>query len=404
MQIISDFHIHSKYSRATSINLSIENLEKYARIKGLNLLGTGDFQHPLWFNELNKLNEENGILKTKTNFSFLWQTEISLMYRQDNKGRRVHHIILAPNKDVVKQIIEVLGKKGRLDYDGRPIFNFTSIELVEMMNSISRDIEIIPAHAWTPWFSIFGSMSGFNSLKECFNEKVKYIHAIETGMSSDPAMNWRLSFLDNITLISNSDSHSFWPWRLGRECNVFELKELNYKNIINAIRTKQGLKETIEVDPNYGKYHYDGHRMCRFSCSPAEAKKLDNICPVCKNHLTIGVLNRVEELADRPSGFKPKNAVPFKSLIPLHDILAKMLNSNIESKKTWEEYNKLINAFNDEFNVLLNVSLNELKKIVSDKIAEAVIKNREGKIKVKPGFDGQYGEVILKTEKQSTLF
>ena len=406
MNIMADLHIHSKYAQATSKDITIENLEKWAKVKGLNLLGTGDFQHPLWFKELNELKEdENGILWTKNNFPFIWQTEISLIYTQDSKGRRIHHIVLSPNKEVAKQIIDALSKKGRLDYDGRPIFGFTSIELVDMMISISSEIEIIPAHAWTPWFSIFGSMSGFNSVEECFKERTKYIHAIETGMSSDPAMNWRLSKLDNFTLISNSDSHSHWPWRLGRECNVFDINELSYKNIINAIRTRQGLKETIEVDPNYGKYHYDGHRLCKFSCSPEETKKLNNICPVCKKKLTIGVLNRVDELADREENFKLKNAVPFRSVIPLQEILSTVLQSTLTSKKTWQEYDKLINAFKDEFNVLLSVPLNELKKITTDNIAAAIIKNREGKIKIKPGFDGQYGEAIFEAEKkQSTLF
>lgn len=404
MEIIADLHIHSRYSRATSKDITIENLEKWARIKGIHLLGTGDFQHPLWFKELNELKEdENGILWTKNNFPFMWQTELSLIYTQDGKGRRVHHIILAPNKDIVKQIIDTLSKKGRLDYDGRPIFGFTSIEFVDMMMSISKDIEIIPCHAWTPWFSIFGSMSGFNSVEECFKEKTKYIHAIETGMSSDPLMNWRLSRLDNFTLVSNSDSHSFWPWRLGRECNVFDIKELSYKNIINAIRTKEGLKETIEVDPNYGKYHYDGHRLCKFSSSPEETKKLNSICPICKKHLTIGVLNRVEELADRKKGFVPENAVPFKSLIPLHEILSSIMQSAIATKKVWQEYNKLIDSFKNEFNILLNVPLIELKKATTDKIASAIMKNREGNLKVKPGFDGQYGEPYFEAEKQATL-
>ena len=413
MNIIADFHIHSKYSRATSKDLTLENLEKYARIKGIDLLGTGDFTHPLWFKELkqNLLEDSSGILKSKTDFKFFLQTEISLIYTQDNKGRRIHYLILAPSLDVVRQINEFLAKKGRLDYDGRPIFGFTSIELVEEMNKISQDIEIIPAHAWTPWFSIFGSMSGFDSLEECFKEKTKYIHAIETGMSSDPAMNWRLSKLDNITLVSNSDCHSFWPWRIGREVNVFDFKDLTYKNIINAIRTKKGFVETIEVDPAYGKYHFDGHRNCNVVMPPKEARKLNNICPKCNSLLTIGVAHRIEDLADRPEGFTPKNIIPFKTLIPLSEILSKVLNYAMFTKKVWIEYNKLIEAFKSEFNILLNAKFEDLKKVTSEKIAENIIKNREGKLKVKEGYDGVYGELILnnkdyakKSQKSLTEF
>ncbi|MBI2671003.1 DNA helicase UvrD, partial [Candidatus Woesearchaeota archaeon] len=323
MKIITDFQIHSRFARATSKDITIENLEKWARIKGLNLLGTGDFQHPKWFDEINENLEEdsNGILWSKTKFPFFWQTEISLMYTQDGKGRRIHHLILAPNKDIAGQIIEALGRKGRLDYDGRPIFGFSSIELVDMMMSISKEIEIIPAHVWTPYFGLFGSITGFDSVEECFKEKSKYIHAIETGMSSTPDMNWMISSLDKYALVSNSDMHSHWPWRLGREANIFDIK-LSYKNIINAIRTRKGFIETIETDPNYGKYHYDGHRNCNFSCSPEESRKLKNICPVCNKPLTIGVLNRVEQLADREYGFMPKDAVLFKKIIPLSELIA----------------------------------------------------------------------------------
>src|SRR3989338_2357073 len=304
MKIIADLHIHSRFSRATSKELNIKNLEKYAKIKGLNLLGTGDFTHPEWLKELkNELTEdETGILKTKTGFNFILQGEISLIYTQDGKGRRIHNVLLAKNLDVVEQINEALLKRGRLDYDGRPIFNLSCIEFTEMMKSIDKDIEIIPAHIWTPWFSLFGSMSGFDSVEECFKDQAKFIHALETGLSSDPAMNWRLSQLDNYTLISNSDSHSFWPWRIGRECNIFDIK-LAYDAFIKSLKTKEGFIETIEVDPSYGKYHFDGHRLCKVCMSPKDAIKNKNICPKCGRKLTIGVLHRVEELADREEGF-----------------------------------------------------------------------------------------------------
>lgn len=859
MEIIADLQIHSKYARATSKEISIENLEKYAKIKGIDLLGTGDFQHPLWNKELkSKLKEdENGILWTKNKFPFIWQTEISLMYSQDGKGRRVHHLIFSPNIEVADQIIEVLGKKGRLDYDGRPIFGFTSVELVEIMKNISNYIEIIPAHAWTPWFSLFGSKSGFNSLKECFQDQVKHIYAIETGLSSDPAMNWRLKQLDNITLVSNSDAHcvhpdtlitledgyilpiskirdelvvahvdfkdmsykngikvqyskipsppyikkikysggeievssrhrfytiekdrviekhasqlkegdllirsarifhkdkgsirlikptfnvyfslkgdslnfiksrrnkfgltqkqiadligiyidhywkiekglikinkkilkkisvilkfnyntfikdnaisiypniafpdksstklfellgyfigdgcftkinrgqcllltdknkqtleyyrrmvknlfscdsrlfkrssqnsyglvipslvarffslnfpevllkskkrtiprklyctpleeisgflrgffdaegsldhhgvkacsanklllyqidsllkkfdifssiylnllekekkkyrhniilygenlrkfnekinfnhpikneklkkyidnlkikrkskikrigdfvisqvksirdvrsdvdylydisvpgyenyianqlivhnSFWPWRLGREATVFDFNKLTYGNIIKAIRTKSGLKETIEVDPNYGKYHVDGHRLCNITLAPKETKKLNNICPKCNKPLTLGVLHRVEELADRPEDYKPTKFIPFKSLIPLSELIAAIYDiKQLYSKKIWEVYNRLINNFGSEYNILLKVSLEDLKRVVDGELANYIIRNREGKLKIEAGYDGVYGKLILdkrekKQKQQKTL-
>jgi uncharacterized protein (TIGR00375 family) len=395
MKIISDLHIHSRFSRATSKTLDIVNLEKYAKLKGLNLLGTGDFTHPEWFKELkSKLTEDDsGILKTKSGFNFLLQTEISLIYSQDGKGRRVHNIVLAKNFDVVEQINAELRKKGRLDYDGRPIFGISCPEFVELMKNIDNDIEVIPAHIWTPWFSMFGSNSGFDSIKDCFKEKTDEIHAVETGLSSDPAMNWRLSQLDNFTIVSFSDLHSYWPWRIGREATIFNCK-FDYDEIISSLKNKN-INMTIEVDPNYGKYHLDGHRACNVCLEPKESLKNKNICPKCKRPLTVGVLQRVEELADRDEGFKPKDAVPFKSLIPLSEILSVLLGSSVASKKTWQEYTSLVNNFNSEFDVLLEVKKEDLVKASNEKIADAIIKAREGKIKIKPGYDGVYGEPIF---------
>jgi uncharacterized protein (TIGR00375 family) len=393
MKVISDLHIHSRFSRATSVKLDLLNLEKWARIKGVNLLGTGDFTHPKWIEEIkNNLTEDDGILKSKTGFNFIFQTEISNIFTQDGKGRRVHNIILAPSFEVVEQINEALGKKGRLDYDGRPIFGFSCVELVDMMINISKDIEIIPAHAWTPWFSIFGSNSGFNSIEECFLDRAKYIHAFETGMSSDPAMNWRISKLDKYTIVSFSDLHSFWPWRLGREATIFDIN-LNYKNLINAIRTNN-LIETIEVDPGYGKYHYDGHRSCNISLSPDESLKNKDVCPKCGKKLTIGVAHRIEELADRNVNYEPKNAISFKKIIPLSELLSVYYNQDINTKLIWNVYNKIVEKYS-EFDVLLNLDYNKLREIMDDKLANIVLQNREGKIKVKPGYDGVYGEPIL---------
>ncbi|MBI3036971.1 DNA helicase UvrD [Candidatus Woesearchaeota archaeon] len=399
MRIIFDGHIHSSYSRACSKDLSLENLEKYARIKGVGLLGTGDFTHPKWLQEIKaKLKEdENGVLYSSSGFPFVWQTELSLAYTQGGKGRRIHYIILAPSSAVVAQITEFLLKKGRVDYDGRPIFGMNSIELLDELLRISNDIELIPAHAWTSWFGIFGSESGFDSLKECFGDKVNKIHAIETGMSSDPAMNWRIPLLDNITLTSNSDCHSYWPWRMGREANVFEFKELTYKNVLAAIRERKGFVETIETPPSYGKYHFDGHRLCNVVMNPEESAEHKNVCPKCGKKLTIGVLNRVNELAapDRLEGYVRKDAVPFKSLIPLSEIIAELNGFPVASRKTWQVYNALIERFGNEFNVLLEATEDELKKVVDEKLAAAIMKNREGRITVEPGYDGVYGKPVL---------
>jgi uncharacterized protein (TIGR00375 family) len=400
MEIVSDFHLHSRFSRATSKEITIKNLVKYAKIKGLNLLGTGDFTHPLWLKELKRCLKEDGsgILKTEDGFPFILQTEIANIYTQGGKGRRVHNIILAPNFEVVEQINSELAKRGRLDYDGRPIFGFSCIELVEMMVGISRDIEVIPAHVWTPWFSIFGSKSGFDSVEECFEDKSKFIHALETGLSSDPAMNWRLSGLDKYSLVSNSDSHSFWPWRIGREANVFEMERVEYSEFIKIIRGEYPKKflYTIEVDPSYGKYHFDGHRDCGVCLKPGDSIKMNSVCPVCRKPLTIGVLHRIEELADRPGGFRPDGAIPYKPLIPLSEIISSVMGiSQLYSKNIWDVYNKLIKAFGSELRILLKTPRSELGKIVNDGIADAIIGVREGKIKIRPGFDGVYGKAIF---------
>ncbi len=819
--IIADLHIHGKYSRATSKSLDIPNLDKWGKIKGIDVLGTGDFTHPLWINHLKEhlTEDDSGVLTTAKGMKFILQSEISLIYTQGLKGRRIHHILLAPSFDIVSQITEALSKKGRLDYDGRPIFGFSSIELVEMMREISPDIEIIPAHClvpdsfiqtlegtkkikditkkdlvlthngryrnveklyqrnysgdiiqlipscikfgtyftpehpiysiksykkcknvphtickptcaylkrgckqkefenykiewnqvkdlekgdiilyprynkikdrkviylsdfvkncfkdgeyikprkekifvknlpvknkikidnnfcrligyylaegycvkdricftfsgnetdyildvkrlitkifgefvnvqiirernskgisviiyskilkeffelfysgkpfnasnkylpswfidlpsdklkelligwwrgdvgttssinlvnqfkmifiklgiipsidivsansinlrrkskanlingrkinanhdsfqfnylsffpgsyklnkfpefkrfvsklnrrkgwvnkdyiylpiskinkkrytglvynlevkddnsyttenlavhncWTPWFGILGSKSGFNSLENCFKDQIKHIHAIETGLSSDPEMNWRVSSLDKFNLVSFSDSHSFWPWRLGREATLFDCS-LDYKSILKGIRTGEGLKGTIEVDPSYGKYHFDGHRNCGISFSPEESEKHNNICPVCKKPLTIGVLNRVEKLADREEGYKPENAKIFKRLIPLSELISGFMGiKQAYSKTVFSKYMDLVDKFKSEYNILLNEPRENLLEVLDEKLVELIMRNRIGKIKVKPGFDGVYGEPILDVSPQKSL-
>ena len=394
MKLYADLHIHSRFSRATSKNLTIPNLEKYARIKGLNVLGTGDFTHPKWFAELkeNLSDDGSGFYKTKSGFKFVLQSEICQMYRHEDKGRRVHNIILAPSFEIVEQINEFFAPRGKLASDGRPIFSGLScVELCENLFEISDKIEIIPAHIWTPWFSVLGSKSGFDSIKECFGKYTDKIHALETGLSSDPGMNWRLSQLDQFALVSNSDSHSYWPWRIGRECNAFDI-EPNYNAMQEALKTRKGFDFTIEVDPSYGKYHFDGHRKCDVCMDPADTIKEKGKCPKCGKPVTVGVLNRVEELADRKDGFKPESAVPFKTLLPLSEIIALSLGvKSVSSTRVNSIYEKLIENFGNEFKVMLETSEKDLEKLVGQKLSNLIIKNRESKIKVKPGYDGEYG-------------
>ena len=400
--LFSDFHIHSRFSRACSTNITIENLVKWAKIKGLHLLGTGDFTHPLWLKEIKeKLIDKGKGFYYYQDFPFILTGEISLIYTQGH-GRRIHLVILVPSLEIADKINSYLDTKGRRDYDGRPIFKIPGDEFVKEMKNISEDIEIIPAHAWTPWFGIFGSMSGFDSLKECFKEQFENIFAIETGMSSDPEMNWRIKELEDKAIVSFSDAHSFWPFRLGREATLFE-KTDSYSEIIKQIRNKTFFG-TIETDPAYGKYHWDGHRDCNFSCSPEESNKLKGICPICKKPLVIGVDNRVEQLASYEKGFKIKNAKPFYKLLPLHELISLALGSPLESKKVWAEYNSILEKFGNEFNILLNASKEELLgKEINEKIIDLILKNREEKIKVQPGYDGEYG-IALMGEQQGKLF
>lgn len=403
MDIISDLQIHSRFARATSKDITLDKLEEYARIKGVNLLGTGDFQHPKWNKEIKeKLKEDDkGILWSATGFPFIWQTEVSLMFSKGGKRRAIHLLIFAPNTEIADKIISYLGSKGRLDYDGRPIFGITGELLVKELKEIDERIEIIPAHCMTPWFGLYGSDSGFDSLEECFGEQAKNIHAIESGMSADPAMLWR--FKENVNIVSFSDAHSFWPWRIGRECTIFEFDELSYDNIMKAIRTGQGLKGTIETPPEYGKYHYDGHRNCNFSCSPEETEKLNGICPNCRKKLTIGVDYRVEQIAKEEKGYIPTNSRPYYKLIPLHELIAFAHKTTMASKKAWTIYNELISKFRNEFNILLNVKKEDLiREKMNETLIELIMLGREGKLKVKPGYDGVYGEVVL-APKQAIL-
>ncbi len=397
--MFADLHLHSRFSRACSKNITIPELAKWAKVKGLNLIGTSDFTHPIWLSEIKDLLVEKDGFYYYQDFPFILSGEISLMYTQE-RGRRIHLLLLVPSLEVVDKINAYLDTKGRRDYDGRPIFKIPGDEFVREMMKISTDIEVIPAHIWTPWFGIFGSKSGFDSLKECFKDEIDNIHAIETGMSSDPPMNWRIKELENKAIVSFSDSHSFWPWRLGREATIFN-KVDSYKEVIKQIRENSFIA-TIETDPGYGIYHYDGHRNCDFSCSPEKTKELGGICPVCNQKLTVGVDYRVQELAQNEIGFKPKNAKPFHKLLPLHELISLNLGFGMQTSKVWTVYNNLIKEFENEFNILLDVSREELiKKEVDAKLIGLILKNRVGKIKVIPGYDGVYGKATL--EEQTTF-
>lgn len=446
MKFIADFHLHSKYSRATSKDMDLENLAKWARIKGIKVLGTGDFTHPEWFKNLKEKLEpaEAGLFKLKNNLhmmkstpaiktSFQWRgnsrdapvlergsvddevrfiltSEISCIYSKAGKVKKIHIIVFSPSFEICEKINTHLGWIGNLKADGRPILGVDAKELTKIILNISKDCFIVCAHVWTPWFSIFGSRSGFDSLGECFEEYSKYIYALETGLSSDPAMNWRLSILDKFALISNSDSHS--PSHIGREADVFDA-EVSYPAIIEAIKTKNPQKflYTIEFFPEEGKYHYDGHRICGVRTSPKESKKYNNICPVCGKPLTIGVLNRVEELADRPEGFKPEGVIPFKSLVPLEEIIADALGQSTGTKSVVKEYKSLIEKFGSEFGILLDVSPQDLKLATLPEITEGIIRVREGRVNIDPGYDGVYGKIRIFSKgeqkgitKQKTLF
>jgi uncharacterized protein (TIGR00375 family) len=424
MQYICDFHIHSKYSRATSKDTDIENLNKWARIKGVNVLATGDFTHPLWLKELKEVLEpaENGLYKFKIQKSkikngngfafngnhnhqpevrFILNTEISSIYSKNGKTRKIHNLVFAPSFEVVEKINTHLGWIGNLKSDGRPILGLDAKELAKIVFNISPECMIIPAHAWTPWFSIFGSFSGFNSIEECFEEYTKNIFAIETGLSSDPEMNWRLSKLDKITLISNSDAHS--PAKIGREVNILEGEEISYNLIKEAIKSgayadnssKLRIIKTIEFFPEEGKYHWDGHRNCDLCLNPEESLKYNNLCPRCGKPLTIGVMNRVCQLADRKTGEKPEKFIPFERMIPLEEIIADVLGMGTGTKGVLEHYKNLIKGLGNEFKVLLSATKGEIASLSMPEIAEAIERVREGKISIKPGYDGEFGKISV---------
>ncbi len=406
IRIIADLHIHGRYSRATSEQMSIPEIAKYAKIKGLNLVGTGDFTHPVWLKEIRETlipEPDTGLLKqiVDSPVRFMLQTEVCTIFDYEGGSKKIHHVILTPSLEAADQINERLKKFGDLASDGRPILDCTAPQLVEEVMAISDDNMVFPAHAWTPWFSLFGAFSGFDTVEDCYQDMTKHIHALETGLSSDPAMNWRLSKLDGYALLSNSDCHSFWPWRIGREANVFDLPSFAYKDVTSAIidNDPYRFKYTIETDPAYGKYHWTGHRNCKISLSPADAIKFGNNCPVCRRKLTKGVEQRVEELADRPANYKRDGVPDFKRLLPLSEIIATVMGSVSPAiQAVWKPYNTLVEKFGDEYTVLVDAPFDAMAAVVDPAVAQAVMRVRDGTAKVTPGYDGVYGQLELGIE------
>ncbi|MFA5004966.1 MAG: endonuclease Q family protein [Candidatus Omnitrophota bacterium] len=400
MEFIADLHIHSKYSRATSRDMDIKHLAQWAKLKGITLMGTGDFTHHLWLEELKHNLEDcaNGLFKY-AGIYFMLTAEVSSIYSKGGRTYRVHNLIFSPSFKTTDKINERLSKIGNLASDGRPILGLDAAELARIVFDIDENAILVPGHIWTPWFSVFGSMSGFDKIEDCFEEQTEKIFALETGLSSDPMMNWRVSALDRFTLISNSDSHS--PAKIGREANVFNC-ELSYPAIREVLKTKDKSKflYTIEFFPEEGKYHYDGHRLCGIRWSPEETKKNNGKCSKCGKPVTVGVSNRVGRLADRPQGFKPANAIGYKNLIPLLEIIAEARGVNSGSVVVEREYQSYIAKFGTEFDILLKASDSQLLKGLPPRVAEGVMRVRQGKVDIQAGFDGEYGVISIFGDKE----
>ena len=407
MKTIADLHIHSRFSMATSKEGTPENLDFWARKKGISLIGTGDFTHPVWREELKErlVSEGNGLYRLRDEYvkeesrkfpgegtHFVVSGEISSIYKKNGKTRKVHNVILLPSLEAADAMAQHLEKIGNIHSDGRPILGLDSHDLLEMMLDVCPEGILIPAHIWTPHFSVLGAKSGFDSVEECFEELTPYVHALETGLSSDPAMNWRISKLDRYQLISNSDAHS--PSKLGREANLLDI-DCSYEGLYQAIQTGQGLEGTVEFFPEEGKYHFDGHRKCGVSLSPVEAERMGGICPVCGKKLTMGVDHRVEQLADRAEGFVKKDGKKYESLVPLPEVISACMGYSTASKKVQGCFEQMIQTLGTEFDILRNVPSEDIKSCAGERIAEGIENVRTGKVKRIPGYDGEYGKIQL---------
>ena len=397
--MIADLHIHSRYSRATSKEMTIPKLAEYAKLKGISMLGTGDFTHPAWLRELKSYLEPKDGYYEYNGIKFILSVEVNNIYTRRGRLRRLHNIIFAPDFKTVHSINNFLGRYGKLEADGRPTLSLDTYDMLKGLLDISNDIFMVPAHIWTPWFSLFGSNSGFDSIEECLGDLKNKVFALETGLSSDPAMNWRLSALDNYTLISNSDAHS--PSRLGREANVFK-KELNYYELMDVLKNKNReiFLYTIEFYPQEGKYHFDGHRKCGVRLTPREARFNNNICPVCSRSITNGVMHRVESLGDREEGYIPPDAIPFKNLIPLEEIIAEAMGVGRDTVGVKNEYRRLCNLLGNEFEILINTPIQELKANTQERIVLGIERARRGDVIINPGYDGMFGRVKIFEEEK----
>ena len=410
MKTIADLHIHSRFSMATSKEGTPENLDFWARKKGISLIGTGDFTHPVWREELKErlVSEGNGLYHLRDEYvkeesrkfpgegtHFVVSGEISSIYKKNGKTRKVHNVILLPSLEAADAMAQRLEKIGNIHSDGRPILGLDSHDLLEMMLDVCPEGILIPAHIWTPHFSVLGAKSGFDSVEECFEELAPYIHALETGLSSDPAMNWRISKLDRYQLVSNSDAHS--PSKLGREANLLDI-DCSYEGLYRAIQTGEGLEGTVEFFPEEGKYHFDGHRKCGVSLSPVEAERLGGICPVCGKKLTMGVDHRVEQLADRAEGFVKKDGKKYESLVPLPEVISACMGYSTASKKVQGCFEQMLQTLGTEFDILRNVPAEDIKTCAGERLAEGIENVRTGKVKRIPGYDGEYGKIQLFAE------
>ncbi|MFP4514466.1 MAG: endonuclease Q family protein [Parcubacteria group bacterium] len=411
MKKVLDLHIHSRYSRACSPELTLANIASAAQEKGVDIIATGDFSYPKWFNNIETELEEfnkSGLYRLKKDKNiktlFILATELSLVYKDGAKARRIHLVVQAPNLEAVRDLNKYLDKKYNIRSDGRPILGMSAVELVKLCLSIHPKFLIYPAHIWTPWYAVFGSKSGFDSMEQCFKDQTKHIYAYETGLSSDPEMNFRVSALDGLTVLSNSDAHSLQ--NIGREANVMDLNESSsYDEIYEAIKNRDlnKLKYTIEFYPEEGMYYFDGHRDCDYSANPQETKRLKGICPICKKPLVLGVSYRVDELADRKLGYKPKNRQGYKKLIELDKIIAESLNiKSRKSIKVQAIYKKMIEHLGSELDILLELEIKKIKKEFGELIALGIERVRKGDLIIKPGFDGNYGEIKIFTNKEKT--
>jgi len=407
MKFIADFHIHSRYSRATSKDCCPEKLDAGARIKGIDLVGTGDFTHHAWRKELTEKlqREEDGLYSLKERFRettaaddkkvrFVISGEISSIYKKNGKTRKVHNLIVLPDLDAAGRLSEKLEEIGNVHSDGRPILGLDSKILLEMTLETCPTALVIPAHIWTPHFSVLGANSGFDHIEECFEDLTKHIFALETGLSSDPPMNWRLSALDRFALVSNSDCHS--PGNLAREANIFDTT-MSYESIYTALKNndRKAFKGTIEFFPEEGKYHFDGHRNCKVQWEPSKTRKASGLCPVCGKKLTVGVLHRVEELADRPENYKPPRARAFERVVPLAQVLGACVGTSAASKKVAEKYQMMLGALGSELSILREASISDIKACAGDRIAEGIRRVRAGELRISAGYDGEYGEVKI---------